>query len=169
MRPLQLDLVRHRPAWPAWAVLLIGLFLAVEAGLDHQRAQRDLLELQRPRSEARLAQAGAEPVSEQTQRELEAARRLLQELVLPWDALFRSIETAIDRDTALLAIEPDADRRSVRIIGEARNYRAILDFVVRLEEKQGLAQIHLLNHQVREDVAERPFMFTLAANWGVAP
>jgi len=169
MRTLDLDLVRRRPVWPAWLVLAAGLAIAADAGLNYRRLHHEVADMQRPASAARTAQAAAgEPVSEQTQRELEAARRLLQELVLPWDALFRSIEASVDGDTGLLAIEPDADKRAVRIIGEARNYRAVLDFVLRLEEQPGLARIHLLNHQIREDVAERPFMFTLAASWGVA-
>jgi hypothetical protein len=112
--------------------------------------------------------ASGQPVSEQTQRELDAARRLLQELVLPWDTLFRSVETSVDRDTALLAVEPDADKRALRVTGEARDYHAVLQFVQRLEKSPGLSQIHLLNHQIREDVAEKPFVFTLSASWGGA-
>lgn len=170
MHALDLDLARRSPAWPGWAVLALGLFLAIDAGLDYQQARRDVERVQRPRDAVTAGQAAAgEPVSEQTQRELEAAQRLLQELVLPWDRLFRSIEAAVDRTTALLAIEPDANRRAVRITGEARDYHSLLQFIVRLEQTQGLTSIHPLSHQIREDVAERPFVFTLTANWSVSP
>jgi Tfp pilus assembly protein PilN len=169
IRALNLDIVRRRSAWPALLVLMIGLAIAADAGLRYERLRDEIAMVQQPVTATRAAHAGAEPISEQTQRELEAARRLLQELVLPWDALFRSIEASVDGDTGLLALEPEADKRAVRITGEARNYRAVLDFILRLEEQPGLTQIHLLNHQIREDVAERPFMFTLAASWGARP
>jgi hypothetical protein len=170
MRALDLDLVRRSAAWPGWAVFAIALGVAVNAGLDYRRVRAEVEHLQRPLEAVEVTHAPAgEPLSEQTQRELEAARRLLQELVLPWDTLFRSIEDAVGSNTALLAIEPDAERRSVRITGEARDYHALLDFIVRLGETQGLTNIYPLHHQVRADVAERPFVFTLAANWGTAP
>jgi hypothetical protein len=168
MRALRLDLVGRRPAWPGWVVLIIGLGLVADAGFKHQRLRDAVDEVQRPRSARKVQAPGFEAVSEQTQRELGAARRLLQELVLPWETLFRSIEASVDRDTGLLAVEPDADKRAVRITGEARDYQAVLNFVSRLEDTPGLSRIHLLNHQIREDVAERPFVFTLTASWGAA-
>lgn len=170
MRALDLDLVHRRPAWPAWLLLVIGLGLALDAGINFQRLSEQADAFGRRGGASAQARAGAgEAVSEQTQRELDGARRLLLELALPWEALFRTIETSIDRDTALLAIEPDSARRSVQITGEARDYLAVLGLVRRLEESPELARVHLLNHQVREDVAERPYLFTLAASWGAAP
>ena len=169
MRALRLDIVRRRPVWPGWVVLFIGVALIADAGLRHQRARDDVTEMQRPASVRKVSHgSSSQPVSEQTQRELDAARRLLQELVLPWDTLFRSVEASVDRDTALLAVEPDADKRALRVTGEARDYHAVLQFVQRLEKSPGLSQIHLLNHQIREDVAEKPFVFTLSASWGGA-
>jgi hypothetical protein len=167
MRGLDLDLLKRRPAWPCWVVLAIGAALVADAGLQRERLGERLDELQRPPVAARAAKR-TEGVSPETQRELDGARRLLQELVLPWETLLRGIEASADKDSGLLAIEPDADKRAVRITGEARDYGAVLDFVTRLSQKPGLAHIHLLNHQMREDVAERPFMFTLSASWGGA-
>lgn len=169
MRALDLDLVRRNPVWPGWLALVIGFFLVVDAGFNFQRLRGEVDDLQRHPGARIVSRASAgEPVSEQTQRELDAARRLLQRLALPWEALLRSIETSVDRDTALLAIEPDVDAQALQISGEARDYLAILNFVLRLEESHVLTRIHLLNHQIREDVAERPYLFTLAASWGGA-
>ena len=165
MRSLHLDIVRRRPSWPGWVVLIVGIALAADIAVQHQRLRDHANEMQYPVAVRKVSTRG-EPISQETQRELDGARRLLQELVLPWDTLFRSVEASVDKDTALLAIEPDADKRAVRITGEARNYRAVLDFVLRLEKTPGLSRIHLLNHQIREEVAERPFMFTMTASWG---
>lgn len=169
MARLELDLVRRRPAWPPWLALVVGLALAADAGLQWLGLRDEVATLQQ-RGSARPARAvAAEPVSEETQRELAGARRLLEELALPWEALFRSIEGAVDRDTALLSVEPDAGRRAVQISGEARDYPAVLRFMERLEKGPALARVHLLSHEVRQDDADRPTLFTLAASWKVAP
>jgi len=170
MRALDLDLVRRRPAWPAWLMLAIGIALAGDALVSYLGARDEFTQLQRRRAGVLPTVARAkEPVSEQTQRELDAARQTLQELALPWEPLFRAIEGSIDADTALLAIEPDAGKQVVRISGEARNYLAILEFMQRLEQPRVLTGVHLLNHQIREDVAERPYQFTLSAAWRAVP
>lgn len=170
MRALDLDFVRRRPAWPAWLLLAVGLGIAGDALLGWLSLRDELAQLQRRRGVPQLVATPAkEPVNEQTQRELDAARQVLQELALPWEPLFLAIEGAIGADTALLSIEPDAGRRMVRIGGEARHYLAILNFMQRLEASQGLSGVHLLNHQVREEVAERPVQFMLAASWKAAP
>jgi Tfp pilus assembly protein PilN len=109
------------------------------------------------------------PLNEATQREFDAARQVLHELALPWEPLFRSIEAAVDAHSALLSVEPDPVRRTVRIGGEARDYLAAIAFMQRLESAQVLHGVHLLSHEVREDVAERPVQFTLAAHWKVQP
>ncbi len=170
MRALDLDLVHRRPTWPAWLMLLVGAGLAVDALFGYVRLQDEFEQLQRRRVVPQLsATRPKEVLSEQTQRELTAARRTLEELSLPWETLFASIEGAIGSDTALLAIEPDAGKRVVRISGEARNYLALLGFIARLEQSQVLAGVHLSNHQIREEVAERPYQFTVSASWGAPP
>jgi Tfp pilus assembly protein PilN len=169
-RPLDLDLVRRRPGWPGWLMLAVGVALAGDALFSYVGLRDETAQLERRRAGPQLsAKASTEPLTEQTRRELDAARQTLQELALPWEPLFRSIEASIGTDTALLAIEPDAGKRVVRISGEARNYLAILNLMLRLEEPQVLTGVHLLNHQIREDVAQRPYQFTLAASWRAAP
>ncbi len=170
MRALDLDLVRRRPAWPAWLMAAIGVALAADALFGYFSLRDEVEQLQHRRSAPRLAAAPAkEAVSEQTLRELNAAQQILRELALPWDALFGAIEAATDGSTAMLAIEPDAAKRVVRISGEARNYLAVLNFMGRLEKTPVLSGVHLLSHQIREDVAERPYQFTLSASWRTTP
>ncbi len=174
MRALDLELVRRRPAWPAWAILAIGLALGGEALYSALKANEEHGMLQQRRGRPVIsANMGKEPVSEQTQRELDAARQTLRELALPWEALFRAIEGTTDgvkgSSAALLAIEPDPTKQVVRIGGEARDYAAILRLVRRLEASQVLADVHLLNHEFLEEAAGRPFQFTLSAQWRNAP
>lgn len=120
-----------------------------------------------------LSQRGA-PIDEETRRELDNARQILTQLALPWEPLFGAIEAALTRDTALLAIEPDAAKGMVRLSGEARNYPAILVLMRRLEQPVAghgvvLSGVHLLSHDVRDDVPERPLRYTVSASWSTGP
>lgn len=174
MRALDLELVRRRPVWPAWAILAVGLALGGEALYSALKARDELDVLQQRRGRPVIsANLAKEPVSEQTQRELDAARQTLRELALPWEALFRAIEGTTDgvkgSSTALLAIEPDPAKQVVRIGGEARDYASILRLVRRLEASHVLADVHLLSHEFLEEAAGRPFQFTLSAQWRNAP
>lgn len=165
---LDLDFGRRRPRWPAWLLLAVGLVAAAEVFVGWQGLREEASALDR-RPVRRAAPAPRAPVSEAEQRELDAARQVLQALALPWEPLFRSVEAVVDRDTALLALEPDAARRVVRIEGEARNALAAIAFVQRLESAPALEGVHLLSHQVRADVAERPVQFVAAATWRQQP
>ena len=169
MRALDLDLVRHRARWPAWLMAAAGLVLAFDAGTSWLRLRGEVDALSHERSTRPPRTAVAEAMTEETRREFDAARRLLLDLALPWERLFRSIEGAVDPDTALLAVEPDAAKQTLQVTGEARDYLAVLNFMARLEQDRTLARVHLLSHEVREDAPEQPTQFTLAASWRAGP
>jgi Tfp pilus assembly protein PilN len=170
MRTLRLDFVERRRQWPAWLMLGVGAVLLADAALEHTRLAEEVDELQQrlrgPRKERKVVQ---ERLSDEKQLEFNQARRVLQQLSLPWEHLLRSIEQTVNRDTALLSIEPDAEHQQLQMVGEARHYGAVLDFVDRLSRTPGLERVHLVSHEVRADVPERPLQFTLAATWKVAP
>ena len=167
-RALALDFGPRRARWPAWLLLAVGL-VALGEGIVGWQALRDESAALERRQARRAAPAPQAPLSEAAQRELDAARLVLQALALPWEPLFRSVEAAVDRDTTLLALEPDAGKRVVRIEGEARSVLAAIAFVQRLEDAPALQGVHLLSHQVRADVAERPVHFVAAATWRQQP
>lgn len=169
MRSIEIDFVRRRSSWVAWVVLGIALFLSVDAGRAYFEMKGTLAADGR-RIEAPATPAPAEenlPV--QTQRELENARRVLLELTLPWEGLFRSVETAAGKHVALLSIEPDAGRGQVRVTGETRDYVSALNFMVRLEEGRVLERVHLISHELREDDPHRPYRFALVGYWRAQP
>lgn len=170
MRRLDIDFAQRRARWPAWVLLALGLAVAGDASWRYWELRDAQAQVQQRRSAAsRRAPPPAPPPDERTQRELAAARQVLQELALPWDALLRDIEAALGEHAALLAIEPDASRRLVRVSGEARRYADAIEFMQRLDAAPTLMGVHLQNHQVRDDVPERPVQFTLGASWRMQP
>jgi hypothetical protein len=169
MRLIEIDFVRRRPVWMVWLILGIALLIAFDMGRSYFEAKRSLALGDRPPEVQPRAIPTEENVSAQTQRELDQARRVLVELSLPWDALFRSVEAAAGKNVALLSIEPDVGRGQVRITGEARDYVSALNFLVRLEEGRTLERVHLLNHELREEDPQRPYRITLVGHWRTQP
>lgn len=164
MRRAELDFVRRRPQWPLWLAFGVAVVLAADAVHTYFGLQRGIRESSRP-AELRPRAASDANLPEATRRELDAARRVLQDLVLPWGALFRSVEAAVGNQAALLSIEPDAARGQVRITGEARDYAAVIELMRRLESGGTLSGIHLISHEMRSDQPQRPVHFALVGYW----
>jgi Tfp pilus assembly protein PilN len=101
--------------------------------------------------------------------EMDYARGVLQQLDVPWDELFEAVEASTNEEVALLGIEPEPRQETVRIIGEAKSYPAVLEYTRRLEESAPLKGVHLQNHQIQTRDRERPVHFVLGATWRRQP
>jgi Tfp pilus assembly protein PilN len=171
---LQLDFKQSRRYWP-WLGLLLLIFGAT--GLTYVTLQTRVLSGQIDLAEARLevlAKRGkvqpAAPIDPQIlQQEVRQANDILQQLTLPWDALFQTLESTGNKQIALLAVQPDAAKHVVRLSGEAKNFNVLLGYIARLERSQVLNHVYLTSHEVRTQDAEKPVRFALIANWSVQP
>lgn len=173
MRRLDLDFVRPARHWPLWGIVLLVVGAAVLAQV--LRVERDFsarVEL----TEAKLAaltRHGAAPTvggdAQTVQQEIRQANEILQQLTLPWSDLFKAVEGAADKDVALLAIQPDATKSLLRLSGEAKNFKALLDYIARLEQNETLDHVYLTQHEVKAQDPEKPVQFSLLANWKVKP
>lgn len=166
MRPLQLELLPKPRRWTGVLALLAGALLLGDALFEREQLLQSVAGLQQQRGAPKPVKAAPkEPLTEAQQRAHDNARRVLQELALPWEALLATVEQAVDADTALLAVQPDATRRGLKLVGEARHYSAVLDFMQRLSASGTLGAVHLVNHELREDAPDQPTQFTLQATW----
>ncbi|MBS4095536.1 MAG: hypothetical protein KGZ83_01690 [Sulfuricella sp.] len=173
MARLYLDYQRGKPfPWGGTALLVVALAAAIllagyQRGLSHQAAglEAHLEGVERPFK--RLATSGEQ--GKDLEQEVSQANEVLRQLTLPWDKLFDSVESSSDKDVALLAMEPDIAKRTVKISGEARNILAMLGYVTRLEEQDIFGTVYLQNHQVQLNVPEKPVQFTVLAAWKEMP
>ncbi|UJP04490.1 MAG: PilN domain-containing protein [Nitrosomonas sp.] len=159
-----------------WLLLLIGLsvvtaiyfqfrYLVEEANYWSNRVERmEKQQLQktapRTRSVSRIREFGHE-----IQKEITQANAVLDQLNLPWEALFDSIEQAATENIALLSLQPNVSSRTLRLSGEAKNMTELLDFVEALEREPVFENVHLLNYKVKQDNPRRPIIFLLNAAW----
>ena len=165
LRPLALDFVatRRRTNWIGVIALVasIGIATAMVQRLSEISAERAALQ-------ARLElQAGARATPANATRpagdEAKGVERVTRQLSLPWPQMIESIESAASRQVALLQIQPEPERGTLRLTAEAGTPQAMLDYVRRLGESQALAGAHLVSHQVRREGGARPIQFVAQA------
>lgn len=174
MRALTLDFKQTPRRWSALGLVLLALgALALGFVANQERNLAGQIELAESRLEV-LAKRGkikpALPLDAQAlQQEIRQANEILQQLALPWDALFQAVEATSEQEIALLSIQPDVGKRIVRIGGEAKDFEALLAYITRLEQNKILDHVYLTSHEVRTQVAEKPVRFALVANWTVQP
>ena len=104
-------------------------------------------------------------ISQEIRKEIIKANAILDQINLPWEALFDSIEHAATEEIALLSLQPNVSARSLRINGEARNMAKLLNFVEALERELIFENVHLLNYKIKQDNPHRPIVFFLTATW----
>jgi hypothetical protein len=172
--PVNVDFVGRRARVTAVGsvLLLLGVAAASAAAFEYR-----LLEARRAGLELKLAAASRrthqDPGEAARSAGLSAeAGRVAAELGTPWTRLLAEFEAA-SRDTAgtvaVLSIEPDHAKHSVRVSGESRDLPLTLAYVQRLQRSTLLRYAMLESHEVRNDDPQRPVRFALTAQWQEAP
>jgi hypothetical protein len=171
LRRLELDF-RRRPAgatWTGWVLLVLALVFTGDLAQTYLESRATLAT-----AEARLAKLTrsadrnrpASRASSATPEEIAAARETYHRLAMPWNELFGALESAGTDRVTLVAIEPDAKSGTVMISGEARDYPAVLDYVVKLRQSAALSSAYLVKHEARQGGTQAAVGFAVAANWG---
>jgi hypothetical protein len=172
MRPLMLDYQRFAlPGGAAWLLLGAGVLLSAAAVLAFADINRELpvWEAQAARSNHGVHNDISLRNSEAVRHELKQANLILQQLALPWDALFAALEATGGEKVALLSVEPDVAKGMVRIGAEAKSAEHMLNYLRRMEQNGGIGAVVLLNHQIQSQDPDRPLRFSVAASWGGKP
>lgn len=101
-----------------------------------------------------------------------SAREVVTELATPWSRLLKDLDAAgtnSKQSVALLAIEPDAEHRKVRILAESRSLPAALAYTESLQKSNALRYPLLVSHEVQLKDQYQPVRFEVTAEWTVAP
>jgi len=169
MQRLRLDFVQ--PAYsplPGLALLLAAIVLMALAQFEVSglsRSEKDLQDSLAKISQKPRAKGERQPQSDEFKRENQSAHDVASLLLLPWRDLFAALEIAASDDVTLLSIEPDHRKQQVRITAEAKDFKAIVDYMKRLGEAPQLEMVHLEHYQQQEDSTEHGLRFSLLASW----
>jgi hypothetical protein len=168
---LDLDFVRpqRRYTWQGALLLLGGLATAGFGAQQYLNAEREINALERELSTLARGAGGARGERTVDLDNLRArivfANQVLRKKTVPWDGLFRDIESASDSTIGLLSVQPDAATGLVRISGEARDASALAEYMARLETQPSLKKVHLVEHEMKGEHSRAVVRFTLNATW----
>ena len=161
---IELDYIAplRRPRWPGILVLALALGLAGTLLARYRDAQHEVLRLEAASGLAHERPARAVP-RERLDDESRAAEAVVRQLTLPWAALLGAIEQTATREVAILQLQPDAEQRLLRLTAEARQREAMFEYLRRLSAARGLAEVHLVSHQVQQNDPQHPIQFAVQA------
>lgn len=169
MATLWIDYQRNRPFHWAGPLLLALVLAASGAAVAYYVDLGDRAAVWEDRQERAGRDHGARPSAgtddAEASREVAHANEVLRRLSLPWELLFRTVESAAGEDVTLLALEPDMEKRLVKISGEAKDFQAVLNYITRLEARPVFGPVHLQSHEVQQQDANRPVRFALQIVW----
>ncbi len=145
-------------------------FVLVSQLLAYQDEREQLAALQAAvaaRSSAvRPLPVAAPPTFTVSDTQAAAVNDAVMQLNLPWRDLVEALRGATPDNVALLALEPDAKRRSLRITAEARNSDDMLAYVAKMQEQGWFGAVSLVRHEIAEQEPNRPLRFQISAQWG---
>jgi autotransporter translocation and assembly factor TamB len=165
-RRVELDYIAplRRPVWPGLAVLVFSLVVAGGLLERYRDAQQEVMRLE---TESGLIAPDRMPAKTQSKASLDEeaknAEMVVRRLTLPWASLVGTLEAAATREVAILQLQPDAEQRLLKLTAEARTRDAMFQYVERLSAAKGLAEVHLVSHQVQFEDPQRPIQFSVQA------
>jgi Tfp pilus assembly protein PilN len=173
MRRLTLDYKRETNARGAgYALLLLGCGIMVFMA-NHYRSVTHELEsrrasMQRAQIEPRRATTVDTRAAKDLEARMKAAHAVMDQLSIPWDGLFKALESVDEMDVALLAVSPDAAKKQIKLSGEAKTLAAMLAYHRNLAQSPVFSQISLTNHDVVQQDPQQPVRFSATATWVLA-
>lgn len=160
-----------RNFWAGMIVLAVGLTgMMFMAGL-YQEGSRKVAQQEALAASVQNASTPGMKVlpveknSEQAVLEIKQANAVILELNLPWKELFEAFESSQQKDIAVLAIEPDAQKGLVRISGEAKSLDSLPAYIAYLQKIPLFQDVALLSHQIQDQDPQKPVRFMLQATW----
>ena len=114
---------------------------------------------------SRSRRAAPPPATALSAREIESINKAIRQLNMPWAAIFSSLEKILGENVGLLALEPEAAGRTLRIDAEAKSSDDMIDFVRALRSEAAFVSARLVRHEINENDKNRPYRFSLEAQW----
>jgi Tfp pilus assembly protein PilN len=162
----------YRAPRGTWSLLLVALALA--GPLASSVAQYRSLQRAEAQRTAQVAQAQARAVARAPvaapartvpPAQAGAVNASVQQLNLPWRGLHDAVQAATPATIALLALEPDARKSSVRITAEAKSSDDMIAYVEALQRVEWFSTVLLVRHEINEQDANRPIRFQIDGQW----
>lgn len=154
----------------SWLALIVGIIACASAGIaayslhaQDESRKMEMAHLQK-QQQARAPPASA-PVATISVPQAKAVNEIVSRLNLPWRDVFQSIEAATPATIALLELAPDAERRTLKGMAEAKTSDGMLAYIARLAEQPFFSSVTLTRHEFNEQDPNKPVRFQFVAEW----
>jgi hypothetical protein len=169
--PPSLRRTLYRTGTRAWILAAVGLALCVAAGVTgarlvaRKKADDALVEVARARLNVPVVVAVADTGPRISELQAGAVNAAVMQLNLPWRALQDAIGAATPPAIAMLALEPDARKRTMKITAEAKSSDAMIAYVEALKQQELFSEVALTRHEINEADPLKPIRFQIEAQW----
>ncbi len=183
MKPMQIDFAPNswqrslRQSHPlTWVVLALALTLCSSVFFSAQKLhllqqeQQQLLERKQSQLTQRSPAKLVAPRAPTPEAQIQAVNQAILQLNLPWRDLLNGLEAGTPKTIALLALEPDAKKFSLKGLAEARDSDAMIEFISQMKKQAIFDDVLLSKHEINEQDPNKPLRFQFEARWtGVQP
>lgn len=158
-----------------WILYGLGLLLWIYIGTQAFTLNRERLagDIEIARLDAEIAKRAARQTPPKAWAipagQLAAVNRAIAQLNLPWRDVLDAIERATPPTIAVLTLEPDAHKQSVRGLAEAKTSDAMLAYIEQMKQESFFTEVILIRHEVIEQDPNKPVRFSFEAQWSGAP
>ena len=178
MRPMRIDfatpgwrsaLYRVHPAMLAAgaagiAMLLAGAVVGLQAA-QQQAAREDSLRAQQRRQAVAVRAPQRKPDTAIPEGQAAAVNAAILQLNLPWRQLQDAVAAANSPAVALLALDPDPRKQTLKITAEAKNSDDMVGYIEQLKQQEFFSGAALLRHETNEQDPNRPLRFQVEVQW----
>lgn len=161
-------------AWIRFCAVMVALVLCaaiVDQVLTMRRTQDEIMKLQMQTTavQSKTAQlapsvgSSAKPPARKASSALattEDQRRglnsVIRQLNTPWQDLFDQLEKTTPADVALISIEPDAKRSTLRFVAEAKRLETLLTYASALQQQGVFGRLTYSKHETNDQDSNKP-------------
>jgi Tfp pilus assembly protein PilN len=153
-----------------WLFAAIGLLLCSSAavfalGLIQQHAiNADAQRIQARQAEGKKHRSAQNSWSI-SDTQIISVNNAISQLNVPWRDLLDAIETATPANVALLSIEPDSKKHTIKGMAEAKTSQEMIAYIERLKKQEFFGAVVLTKHEINDQDANKPYRFQFEAQW----
>lgn len=146
-------------------LLLLGIGLSISTAFFYQdlkQKQEQLnhsLFLQQKKRE-QVAQEKLTAPAFLSKEQAKAINTAIRQLNFPWSEILNVFQQTATPQTALLSLEPHAEKQLVRVVAESFNADAMFSYLQSLRESGAFTRVELIRYEVNEQDPKKPLRFT---------
>ena len=131
---------------------------------DTRKLEANIDALSRSKAVSHFPKANANQSAQKTH-DVAAVNVAIAEIVLPWTAIFKTLEATNDEAVKLLAVEPNIRKQTLRMSAVALGVDDMMNYVDSLIQQKMLKSVALISQEVAEVNGQSAVRFVVEAAW----